>query len=205
MPEHAPNAHALNNSALNTPALNNPALVRPYAATDVDDWLRCRLLAFLGTCYYDDVHPQRDTFTLPVVQLVALDDDRVVGLIDVEIDGNAATIDCIAVHPDHQRSGVGDRLLTAALDRLPTTVTTLDAWTREDAQALAWYSGHGFSERYRYLHVYKGGSEPADDFTAPKPLTPPVIAFCHAAIEHEADLRARFARVYVCRQFLREL
>lgn len=192
MPEHTP-AHRL------------AALIRPYTATDVDGWLRCRLLAFLGTCYYDDVHPERDTFTLPVIQLVALDHDLLVGLIDVEVDGVAATIDCIAVHPDHQRAGIGERLLAAAVEQLPPTVTTLDAWTREDPQALAWYSGHGFTERYRYLHVYKGGSEPAEGFVSPTPLTPPVIAFCHAAIEHEADLRARFARVYVCRQFLRVL
>lgn len=188
-----------------TPTRHTRALIRPYEAPDADGWLRCRLLAFLGTCYYDDVHPARDTFALPSIQLVAIGHDLLVGLIDVEIDGAAATIDCIAVHPDHQRAGIGDRLLAAALERLPSTVTTLDAWTREDPSALAWYAGHGFTERYRYLHVYKGWAESADGFTAPEPLTPPVMAFYHAAIEHEADLRARFARVYVCRQFLREL
>ena len=42
-----------------------------------------------------------------------------------------------------------------ALSRLEAArVETLDAWTREDVAANRWYRSHGFSEQYRYLHVY---------------------------------------------------
>lgn len=184
-------------------------VLRPYAPDDEAGWLRCRLLSFFATCYYDDVHTSRGVFELPSVQLVAAVGDQIagqiVGLVDVEIDGAAATIDCIAVHPDYQRAGIGARLLEAAFEVLPDTVTTLDAWTREDEGALAWYARHGFTERFRYLHVYKGYAEGTAEFVAPAPLRPPTIAFCHAGIGHEAELRASYARVYVCRQFLREL
>lgn len=180
-------------------------VVRLYCPADEASWLRCRLLAFFGTCYYDDVQVSRAEFELPAVQLVAIHQDELVGLIDVEIDGSAATIDCVAVHPDFQRMGLGGRLLAAVLEQLPSTVKTLDAWTREDSQALEWYSAAGFVEQFRYLHVYKGYAEPADGFNSPSPLSPPVMGFYHAAAEHEVELRTRYSRVYVCRQFLRVL
>lgn len=176
--------------------------IRNYEHEDERGWLRCRLLSFFDTTYYDDVKTERTTFELPAIRLVGDVDGVIAGLIDIEIDGSAATIDSIAVHPDHQRSGIATALLRDGLRRLPAEVTTLDAWTREDESALRWYSANGFTEAYRYLHVYKGYDEPDDGFTSPPPLSSPVMAFCHAPIELEADLRARYQRVYICRQFV---
>ena len=34
-------------------------IVRDYRPADAAGWVRCRALAFLGTQYYDDVHPGR--------------------------------------------------------------------------------------------------------------------------------------------------
>jgi GNAT superfamily N-acetyltransferase len=83
----------------------------------------------------------------------------------------------IAIHPDHQRRGIGT--------------------------VLAWYPTRGFVESEHYLHVYKGYFEPTDGWGAPEPLHPPVMAFAHARLEYEDELRGRFARVYVCRRFSR--
>jgi ribosomal protein S18 acetylase RimI-like enzyme len=180
---------------------------RPYTSADEQGWLRCRALAFLSTQYYDDVKPRRTTFELPAICLVAESDDGLIaGLLDVEIDRDAATIDSIAVHPDHARQGVATALLDAAVPQVRAAgVTTLDAWTREDEAANAWYQRSGFRESFRYLHVYKGGDEPADGFTTPDGLSAPVSAFVHADISLENELRARFARVHVCRRYLRSL
>ena len=86
-----------------------------------------------------------------------------------------------------------------------TTTCTLDAWTREDIAANSWYRRNGFSERYRYLHVYLGDGDDATGFTTPEGLSAPVSAFVHASIEDEATMRERYRRVYLCRQYLREL
>ncbi len=75
----------------------------------------------------------------------------------------------------------------------------------EDSAALAWYRQQGFHEQFRYLHVYKNGEESAAGFTALSPLSAPVLVFCHAQIEYEAEVRSRFDRVYICTQFLREV
>lgn len=177
------------------------SLIRSYQPSDVQEWLRCRALAFLGTCYYDDVWTQRPDSA--AIKLVAVEAERLAGLIDIEIDHELATIDTVAVHPDFQNQGVGTALLEAAAALLPETVRVLDAWTREDPATLAWYRSRGFTESEHYLHVYKSWQESDEGWKSPAPLTSPVIAFCHAAIDHEADLRARFSRVYVCRRFSR--
>ena len=128
-----------------------------------------------------------------------------IGILDVEIEGPLATIDTLATHPDHQQEGVASRLLDLALTQLPSSVTTLDAWTRDDEAALAWYRRHAFVESEHYLHVYKNWDEDVPGFACPPGLSVPVMAFCHAALEDEAEMRSRFARVHVCRRFHREI
>lgn len=173
--------------------------IRAYEPTDERSWLRCRALSFLDTCYYDDVWTKRPATS--VVQLVAVYGSTVVGILDVEVNQKLATIDTVATHPDYQGRRIASRLLARVRADLPDRITTLDAWTREDEPALAWYRAHGFKESDNYLHVYKGWEEPDEGWESPPRLTAPITAFCHASIEDEADMRGRFSRVYVCRRF----
>ncbi|AQX79409.1 GNAT family N-acetyltransferase [Plantibacter flavus] len=181
--------------------------IRPYEASDESSWVRCRVLAFLTTQYYDDVWPRRPDMSAPSFGLVAVDaEGRVIGLLDVSVDADAATIDSIATYPSHQGAGIGTALLEAAVERLADEgVSSLDAWTREDPAANGWYRRNGFSEAFQYLHVHLEDGDDADGFTTPPGLSSPVRAFVHASIEREQELRERFARVYVCRQYVRKL
>lgn len=181
----------------------NSTVIRPYRPEDEPSWLRCRVLAFLDSAYFDDVWIRKPSDS--TVSLVAVADDGVVAMLDLAVDGDLATIDCVGVHPDHRRRGLADALLNEALERLPGHVTVVDAWTRDDESACAWYRANGFSESDHYLHVYKSWFEPDDGWVSPPPLQSPVMAFAHAVLEHEDDLRARFARVHVCRRFSRRL
>ena len=179
--------------------------IRDYRTSDERSWLTCRLLSFFDTDFYDEVKICKTTFASDRVELVACRGDVVVGLIDVEIDGDTATIDAIAVHPDAQRHGIASKLLRHAVQRLPERVTSLDAWTRETASANDWYTSAGFAENSRYLHVYKESASGDDGFESPAGLSTPVHAFMHARFELEDELRQRYSRVYVCRQYLLRL
>ena len=179
--------------------------IRDYTPADEESWLRCRLLSFLHTNYYDDVVPARPTFTEPSIQLVAVNADLVVGVMDVTIEDTLATIDTVAVHPDHARQGTATALLTEALDRLSAHgADTLDAWTREDAAANAWYRANQFTEETRYIHVHtRGKEETAQAVRGTTGGQVPLSAFVHAPIDQEAALRAHYKRVYICRRYVR--
>lgn len=177
--------------------------IRPYRPDDEAGWLQCRLTSFFATDYYDDVKTRKTVLEPGGLELVAETNEAIVGILDIEIDGPAATIDTVAVSPAAQRMGVATSLLQTALGRLPRAVTTLDAWTRETPAANDWYQRHGFVENYRYLHVYRSDGDPS--LPAPAGMSEPVHAFLHAPIERERELRAQFSRVYVCRQYIRTL
>jgi ribosomal protein S18 acetylase RimI-like enzyme len=188
-------------------ALPAPAYaVRDYTGADEQSWLRCRVLAFLATAYFDDVARVKPAVAAPGFELVAVDAlGDVVGIMDVRVEGALATIGTVAVHPDHQHRGIGRALLAAARERLTgTAVTVLDAWTRDDPATLRWYRAAGFTESERYLHVYAdlraAPEEPDRAIGARRPGLRPVTVFLHAALDGEEELRARFARVHVCRR-----
>lgn len=164
------------------------------------------MLAFLQSAYYDDVLVEKPRMA-GGVELVALDGDEVVGLLDVSVDGPAATIESIGVHPDHCRQGIATALLERALDELgERRVRRIEAWTREDEAANGWYRRRGFEEAQRYLHAYaRGRDEIARAVTAERGLIG-VHAFLHMVdMGRETEMREWFARVYVCRCYEREV
>ena len=178
-------------------------VIRSYDPADERQWVRCRAVAFLDTCYYDAVEPRKPVEEADaVIDLLAVDGDRVVA-----IRGDLATIETICVDPDYRRFGLATRLLNEAFARLEgTAARTLDAWTREDPEALAWYTASGFVEEYTYIHVYSGyGEANTARITDRRAPYSPVIVFAHTRREHEEQARAEFDRVYVCRRFMQQL
>ncbi|MCM2576326.1 GNAT family N-acetyltransferase [Streptomyces meridianus] len=182
-------------------------VIREYTAADEPSWLRCRVLSFLDTAYYDDVDRTKPVVPAPGLELVAVDrTDTVVGIMDTLVEGSLATIDTAAVHPEHQHRGLGRALLRRTCIRARELgATTLDAWTRDDPDTLRWYRAMGFVESDHYLHVfahaYTAPDEPARAIRSPRPGLRLVAAFLHARLEDEAQLRREFDRVHMCRRF----
>jgi ribosomal protein S18 acetylase RimI-like enzyme len=187
--------------AASRPALTGVrSVVRDYEAADEPSWLRCRVLGFLGTSYYDDVWPAKRRADL---ELVVVDGDVVVGVLDVSVPGAEAVVDTVAVHPDARRRGIATALLTEAVRRLERCgVRTLAATTREDRPVLGWLAGNGFVEVSRDLHVYASADEVGTVLSARHGLVA-AGAFLHARIERETEMRQRFERVHVCRRMVR--
>ena len=180
--------------------------IRDYEPSDEQAWLRCRVLSFIGTAYFDDVMPAKKSPVLGA-ELVAEDSGVIVGVLDLSAEGQVATIDTIAVHPDHQWRGIGTRLLARACARAQDLgATTIEAWTRDDEPTLRWYRSRFSTESDHYLHVYADyyarAGEPAEAVQC-SPDFDPIKVFLHAELDREAEMRARFTRVHICRRFSR--
>jgi ribosomal protein S18 acetylase RimI-like enzyme len=181
-----------------------PLEIRDYTPADEQAWLRCRVLSFLATAYFDDVMTAKQSPAIGA-ELVAIEGGALVGILDFSMGGSLATIDTIGVHPDHQHQGIGTKLFELARIRAAGLgATTIDAYTRDDAATLRWYRARGFAESDHYLHVYANRyanvDEPAQA-VQPRPGLFPIKVFLHAELEQEAEMRQKFQRVHVCRRF----
>jgi ribosomal protein S18 acetylase RimI-like enzyme len=163
------------------------------------------VLAFLDTSYFDDVVTSKPDCAAGL-QLVATNGTDLVGVLDASIDGDAGTIDTLAVHPDHRRRGIAGGLWKEISGRLLARgVGEVDAWTRDDEGTLAWYRANGFREHTRYLHVYASTTAEAAAAFGDRADLMPRSGFFHAWTDHEVRLREEFRRVHTCRRFVTTL
>ncbi len=191
--------------------------IRPYQPSDEAQWLRCRVLAFLDTAYFDNVYREKEHYSNPSIELVAELDGQIIGLIDVEYEepgsvcsppavpelaGKAGVICNLAVHPDYRRLGIGKALLEAAivLSR-QAQLCRLEAWTRDDAPTLRWYEAQGFQKVETYLHVYLQDDEVQQGLCSSLPGLCPIHAFAHYQGDSAHNIRQQFQRVHDCNRY----
>jgi len=191
--------------------------VRDYQVTDEIGWVRCRVLSFLNTAYFDNVLQKKETYAQPAIELVAIADQQVIGLLDIEYEVRPHTV-CsrgeglggmiwhIAVHPDYQRKGVAHQLLQEAEKRAQEKkLNRLEAWTRDDQWVNNWYINNQFSIVDSYLQVFMDNEELKHAVTADIPELYPVQAFAHYVGKEREKIKERFARVHECFCFEKKL
>jgi ribosomal protein S18 acetylase RimI-like enzyme len=175
--------------------------IRPYEERDEPGWLRCRLLAFFATAFYDSVEREKEHYERPAIELVADDGGEVVGLLDLECEsdgladrpGRGGMIWHLAVHPDRQREGIASRLLAEAERQARHRgLVRLEAWTRDDAHVQRWYERHAFVQINSYLHVYLE----REDLRAFDGEIRLVKAFGHYTGDDPDAIRSRYERVH---------
>ena len=58
-----------------------------YSPEYEEGWLRCRVLAYLHTSMYEDVVTSKPTFgNRPSIELIAVENEEVVGILDMVLD-----------------------------------------------------------------------------------------------------------------------
>lgn len=193
--------------------------IRVYHPNDEIGWIRCRVLSFLDTAYFDNVLNKKEKYQNPAIELVAIHNNQVVGLLDIEYEKEEKTV-CtrgnglggmiwhIATHPDFQRMGIGTKLLERA-ERIAEEkgLDYLEAWTRDDEWVNQWYEKSGFDKVYTYLHVYLEGDNEIKTVTrANNESELQVIqAFAHYSGAEKEYIKSKFNRVHECNCYEKKL
>ncbi len=131
-------------------------VIREYTKKDELGWLRCRVLSFLDCSYYNDVLTQREIYENDSICLVAEEDGKIIGLIDVEIENEVGSL-CVAgkqrgaviwhlaVLPEYRRMHIAAALWDEAKKQLiGEGIQYCEVWTQEDEPANHWYLAQGF-------------------------------------------------------------
>ena len=184
--------------------------IRSYRTEDETGWVRCRVLSFLDTAYFDNVLREKEKYENPAIELVAIEDGIVVGLLDVEYESEERTV-CsrgtglggmiwhVAVYPDYRRRGIGTMLLKEA-ERVAKEkgLNRLEAWTRDDGWVNDWYIRNGFKKVDSYLQVFAEGKELAGAVKNEIPGMHLVQTYGHYVGKEKDSIKNQFVRVHEC-------
>ncbi|MFT8316799.1 MAG: GNAT family N-acetyltransferase [Sporolactobacillus sp.] len=192
-------------------------LIRDYQERDQEGWLRCRVLSFLHTAYYDNVYRKKEQYEHPSIELVADQGGLIIGLMDIEYEEKAHTV-CsacsqlgamiwhLAVHPDFQRMGIGSQLLAEAERRLADlNIFQLEAYTRDDKWVNHWYREKGFRQVSHYLHVFMEGDEMQNIVCKTTEGIKLISCFAHYKGKNEDQIKKKFRRVHECRCYRKNI
>ncbi|MEQ7805680.1 MULTISPECIES: GNAT family N-acetyltransferase [Priestia] len=193
--------------------------IRDYKETDETEWLRCRVLSFLDTAYFDNVLRVKEKYKNSAVELVAVENKQIVGLIDVECETQKGTV-CsglesglggmiwhLAVHPDFRRKGIANQLLCEAENQVRKLgITYLEAWTRDDHWVNKWYFKNNFKTTASYLHVFlETSTEIKKALSSSVHYLQPVQAFAHYTGPEKEKIIREYDRVHECYCYRKEL
>lgn len=135
-----------------------------------DSWVRCRILSFLDSSFYDDIRRRKEKYQNPSIEIIAISKNNVIGFLDTEIDtfekkvcseneniGNhlSGMIWNLGVHPDFRNKGVARKMLeeTKSICK-EKDLKRLEAWTRDDKLVNEWYRKNDFVLMDEYIHWY---------------------------------------------------
>ena len=192
-------------------------IIRPYNSSDQENWLKCRLVSFHDSAYYDDVYTKKPLFDNSSLELVAEIDGKIIGVLDLEKDnkdgsicysksGSGAMVWTIAVLPEYRRFRIASQLILKAVDWVKSKdIDFIEAWTRDDKWVLDWYESLDFNRFHSYWHIYFKGDNAKSLFESnDKDITPQSV-FAHSNKDPKTLDQNNIDRFYKCSGYKLEI
>ena len=185
-------------------------IIRHYNSSDEESWLKCRLLAFHDSAYYDDVYTKKPIFDNSSLELVAELNGKIIGILDLENDnkdgnicycksGKGTMVWTIAVLPEYRRFGIARKLVLKAIDWAKSKdVNFIEAWTRDDKWVLDWYESLDFEKFHSYWHIYFKGDNAKSLFDSNDKDISPQSVFAHSNKNPKTLDQNKIDRFYKC-------
>jgi ribosomal protein S18 acetylase RimI-like enzyme len=144
--------------------------IREYKDSDEKSWIRCRVISFMDSSYFDDVQNFREKYDNPSVRLVATDNNNVIGFLDVEYENKPGDV-CyfkgekggviwhLGVLPEFRTQRIATLLWGKAKEMLINKgIKRIEVWTQDDKPATNWYLKQGFIMKESYLNAFVKGT-----------------------------------------------
>ena len=185
-------------------------IIRPYNSLDEENWLKCRLVSFHDSAYYDDVYTKKPIFDNSSLELVAEINGKIIGILDLEKDnkdgsicycksGIGAMIWTIAVLPEYRRFGIARTLVLKAKGWTQNkNINFIEAWTRDDKWVTDWYESIGFVRFHSYWHIYFKGANAKSLFKSNDKDIFPQSVFAHSNKDPKTLDQNKIDRFYKC-------
>ncbi|MHA1974434.1 MAG: GNAT family N-acetyltransferase [Candidatus Hodarchaeales archaeon] len=133
--------------------------IRPYRASDEEDWLECYFQAYTQSLYLDSLEEKRPRYETSSLELVYEQNNRLLGIIDVEIEDTpgqlcldperlSALVTILGVLPQVRRQGIATKLLKAVetLVQNDLEISRLEVWLRESLDVFALFRALGYNK-----------------------------------------------------------
>ncbi|MFX0084866.1 MAG: GNAT family N-acetyltransferase [Candidatus Hodarchaeota archaeon] len=140
--------------------------IRYYCLSDEENWLDCHKNSYYESFFFDELLKIKPRYETPSIELVALYNDKIVGILDIEIEEESGQlcfkngkksgiISVIGVKPQYRRKMVATKLLNFSINLLRDqySIFRLEIWIRNDNTVLSWLNKNGFTEFDRYYQM----------------------------------------------------
>lgn len=145
--------------------------IREYKNEDKNSWIRCRVISFMDSSYYDDIQNFRAEYDNPSIELVAANNDDIVGFLDVEYENKPGDV-CyfkgekggviwnLGVLPEFRKQKIATKLWDKAKEIfINRGIRRIEVWTQDDVAATKWYLKQGFEMKEAYLNAFIKGTK----------------------------------------------
>jgi ribosomal protein S18 acetylase RimI-like enzyme len=141
--------------------------IREYSSSDDEEWRKCRLASYFDSSYFDEIIKDKPRYENPVIELIAILDSKIVGILDIEIElepgqfcwnnkHRSGLITVIGVLPLYRRRGIANKLVKTAFVRTQKKykVQRLEIWLRNDPGTISWLKQLNFKEIHEYYQIF---------------------------------------------------
>ncbi|MFX1507535.1 MAG: GNAT family N-acetyltransferase [Promethearchaeota archaeon] len=140
--------------------------IRNYNPLDEDNWIKCQLYSYLESPYYDVLNKVKPRYENPAIELVGVENDRIVGILDIEIEQEqghfcfneterSAMISVLGVLINHRGKGIGSKLIKKGIKLIQENyeIHRIEIWIREDPGTISWLKQLRFHKIHQFYEV----------------------------------------------------